>query len=82
MENTTERRWIDVKAAAVYLGATVTFVRSLLWDGEVPFVRAGKKFIVAQRSRCLHAAKERAQSKLIRGSFRGKSLKKQQQAVK
>jgi excisionase family DNA binding protein len=46
MENATERRWIDVKAAAVYLGATVTFVRSLLWDGEVPFVRAGKKFII------------------------------------
>jgi excisionase family DNA binding protein len=41
-----QRRWLDVKAAAAYLGATVSFVRALLWDGEVPLVRAGKRFIV------------------------------------
>jgi excisionase family DNA binding protein len=46
MEITAQNRWLDVKSAAAHLGVTVSFVRSLLWDGEVPFVRAGKRFIV------------------------------------
>jgi excisionase family DNA binding protein len=46
MEITAQSRWLDVKGAAAHLGVTVSFVRSLLWDGEVPFVRAGKRFIV------------------------------------
>lgn len=45
MEN-DQKRWMDVKTAAGHLGVTVSFVRALLWDGEVPFVRAGKRFIV------------------------------------
>jgi excisionase family DNA binding protein len=46
MEITAQNRWLDVKGAAAHLGLTVSFVRSLLWDGEVPFIRAGKRFIV------------------------------------
>lgn len=49
MENVkieSQSRWLDVKGAAAHLGVTVGFLRSLLWDGEVPFIRAGKRFIV------------------------------------
>lgn len=46
MENETQGRWLDIKGAAAYLGVTVSFVRSLLWDGEVAFIRGGKRFIV------------------------------------
>ena len=45
-ENTVERRWMDLKAAATHLGVTVCFIRSLIWGGEVPFIRAGRKFVV------------------------------------
>ena len=44
--NTDERRWMDVKTAAAHLGASVCFVRNLIWGGEIPFVRAGKRFVV------------------------------------
>ena len=61
MENTTERRWIDVKAAALYLGTSVTFVRSLLWDGEVCYIRCGKRFIIDrdELDACMVRRKER-----------------------
>jgi len=42
----SERRWLDLKAAALYLSVSVCFVRGLVWAGELPFVRAGKKFVV------------------------------------
>jgi len=37
---------MDLKAAATHLGVTVCFIRSLIWGGEVPFIRAGRKFVV------------------------------------
>jgi excisionase family DNA binding protein len=40
------RRWLTVKAAAEHLNCSVHWIRSLLWAGEVPFVRIGKRFIV------------------------------------
>jgi hypothetical protein len=40
------QRWLDVKAAASHVGSTVGFIRGLIWDGSLPYVRAGKKFIV------------------------------------
>lgn len=43
------RRWLDVRAAAEYLGVTVSFVRGLIWDGAIPYVKAGKKFVVDAR---------------------------------
>jgi excisionase family DNA binding protein len=46
MENEQQRRWMDVKAAASHVGSTVSFIRGLIWDGEVPYVRAGKKFVL------------------------------------
>jgi len=46
MDNDTQRRWMDVKAAAEHIGSTVSFIRGLIWDGALPFVRAGKKFVI------------------------------------
>ncbi|MGH9735815.1 MAG: excisionase family DNA-binding protein [Candidatus Acidiferrales bacterium] len=40
------QRWLTVPEAARYLGATVGFVRALIWDGAVPFVKAGKRFVI------------------------------------
>jgi excisionase family DNA binding protein len=42
-------RWLDIPAAAAYLSASIKFVRTLIWDGEIQHVRAGKKFIVDVR---------------------------------
>lgn len=41
-------RWLDVKAAANHVGSTVGFIRGLIWDGSLPYVRAGKKFVIDQ----------------------------------
>ena len=35
-----------MKAAAEHIGSTVSFIRGLIWDGALPFVRAGKKFVI------------------------------------
>jgi excisionase family DNA binding protein len=46
---TTEKdvqRWLDVKAAASHVGATVSFIRGLIWGGSLPYVRAGRKFVI------------------------------------
>jgi excisionase family DNA binding protein len=40
------QRWLDVKAAANHVGSTVGFIRGLIWDGSIPYVRAGKRFVV------------------------------------
>ena len=42
-------RWLDIPAAAAYLSASVKFVRTLIWDGEISHVKAGKRFIVDVR---------------------------------
>jgi excisionase family DNA binding protein len=38
-------RMLNVKGAAVYLGATVWFVRSLAWGGELPTLKFGKRLV-------------------------------------
>ena len=40
-----DTRMLTVKAAAVYLGATVWFVRSLAWGGKVPYLKFGKRLV-------------------------------------
>jgi excisionase family DNA binding protein len=49
MVQNTPTRWLDIPSAAAYLSASVKFVRTLIWDGEIQHVRAGKKFIVDAR---------------------------------
>lgn len=58
-ETSELRRWLDVRAAAEYLGVTVTFIRGLIWDGAVPYVKAGKKFIIDARDLDNYMTKEK-----------------------
>jgi excisionase family DNA binding protein len=43
---TTQPRLLGIKDAARYLGATVWFVRSLIWAGTVPHLRLGKRHVI------------------------------------
>jgi excisionase family DNA binding protein len=43
---TTQPRLLGIKDAARYLGATVWFVRSALWAGELPYLTLGKRFVI------------------------------------
>lgn len=40
------QRLYDLKAAATYLGRTVWGVRELIWAGQLPVVRSGKKIFI------------------------------------
>jgi excisionase family DNA binding protein len=53
------RRWLDVRAAAEYVGSTVSFIRGLIWDGAVPYTRAGKKFIIDVRDLDAYMVREK-----------------------
>jgi excisionase family DNA binding protein len=44
-----ESRLLDVKAAAAYLSATIWFVRTLMWEKRVPFLRCGHKILFDRR---------------------------------
>ena len=57
-ENATTR-WLDIPKAAAYLSASVKFVRTLIWDGKIQHVRAGKKFIVDVRELDAWAEREK-----------------------
>jgi excisionase family DNA binding protein len=39
-------RLLTIPQAAEYLSATVWYVRTLLWHGTLPFVRAGKRHLI------------------------------------
>jgi excisionase family DNA binding protein len=36
-------RLLGVKQAAAYLGATVWYIRSIIWDKKIPSLRLGKR---------------------------------------
>jgi len=38
-------RMLNVRQAAEYLGATIWFIRTLGWEGKVPFVKAGRRLL-------------------------------------
>lgn len=44
-EVSLQPRLIGIKAAAVYLGATVWAMRSLVWNREVPSLRIGNRVL-------------------------------------
>ena len=44
--NQPEALLVDIKTAAKLLSATPWAIRSLLWGGEIPFVRIGKKHLI------------------------------------
>jgi excisionase family DNA binding protein len=50
-----------VHAAASHSQTSVRFIRCLIWDGDLPFIRAGKKFLIDKQDldRVLCSMKER-----------------------
>ncbi len=40
-----EPRLLNVRSAAAYLGATVWFVRSLVWSRSIPYLVLGKRIL-------------------------------------
>ncbi len=45
MEAEHKPRLLTVKQAAVYLNATIWFVRTLAWSGRIPYVRFGRRIL-------------------------------------
>lgn len=42
----TMRRWLTVEQAAEYAPCRVRTIRTLIWRGELPRVRFGKRFLI------------------------------------
>jgi excisionase family DNA binding protein len=40
------KRWLTLKEAAAYLSVTLYFIRDSIWSGRLPYLRAGKRFVV------------------------------------
>jgi excisionase family DNA binding protein len=38
-------RLLNIKAAAAYLSATAWFMRSLVWERKIPFLKFGNKYV-------------------------------------
>jgi excisionase family DNA binding protein len=45
-QSTAQPRLLSVKALAAFLGCTVWAARTLLWEGEIPHIRIGKRHLV------------------------------------
>jgi hypothetical protein len=43
IDNPLHKRLFDLKEAAIYLGRPVFSVRTLIWDGALPFIKDGRK---------------------------------------
>jgi excisionase family DNA binding protein len=54
-----EPRLLGVKEAAKYIGATIWFVRTEIWAGNLPYLTLGKRFVidVADLDRWIEAKK-------------------------
>lgn len=37
---------LDIRGAARVLSSTAWTVRGLLWDGEIPYIRVGRRFLI------------------------------------
>jgi excisionase family DNA binding protein len=37
---------LKVREAAAYIGATVNFIRTKIWDGSLPYVTFGKRYLI------------------------------------
>jgi excisionase family DNA binding protein len=40
------KRWLTLKQAAAYMSVSLYFIRDSIWSGRLPYVRAGKRFVV------------------------------------
>lgn len=43
---TIEPKLLDIKQAAQYLSATVWYVRTLIWNRQIPAAKHGKKWLI------------------------------------
>ena len=43
------KRLLTLPQAAAFLSTTVWSIRSLIWDGKLPFVRLGRRFLLDVR---------------------------------
>jgi excisionase family DNA binding protein len=50
---------LDIHGAARALSATPWAVRSLLWDGKIPFVKIGRRFLVDPADLRAYIAREK-----------------------
>jgi len=50
----------DIHGAARALSATPWAVRSLLWDGKIPFVKIGRRFLVDPADLRAYIAREKS----------------------
>lgn len=50
---------LDIHGAARALSATTWAVRSLLWDGKIPFIKIGRRFLVAPADLRAYIAREK-----------------------
>jgi excisionase family DNA binding protein len=46
---TMESRMMNVKQAAAYLNTTVWFVRTLIWNRRIPFVKFGNRLLLDKK---------------------------------
>ena len=55
-------RLLRIKEAAEYLGASVWFVRTLVWEDKIPFLHLGQRFVIdrADLDRFIDASKQGA----------------------
>jgi excisionase family DNA binding protein len=38
---------LDIRGAARALSSTVWAVRSLIWDGKIPYIKIGRRFLIS-----------------------------------
>jgi excisionase family DNA binding protein len=45
-----ESRLLTIQQTAAYMGATVWFVRSLIWSRNIPFVKFGNRLLLDKKN--------------------------------
>jgi excisionase family DNA binding protein len=50
---------LDIHGAARALSATPWAVRSLLWDGEIPYIKIGRRFLIDPSDLRAYIAREK-----------------------
>jgi excisionase family DNA binding protein len=40
---------LNIKQSAAYMGATVWFIRSLIWDRRIPFCKFGNRLLIDRK---------------------------------
>lgn len=51
---------LDIHGAARALSATPWAIRSLLWDGKIPFIKIGRRFLLVPADLRAYIAREKS----------------------